>query len=500
MTAEARDRIAAWTSEALLAEVSPVSARNEAISVNGAAPSESNETSALPAVDHPEPLTASPSKLQQEEPPGRPSASPVEAWLERTDVSERVPEPAVRHSSPEPASNPVSRPRPFTGESSNGVTSRVHTGLLAASAQESSAYSAPVESPAAPAAPVPALASSSVAFSSASTETREQEIPPPPRSSFSRVDRGTAPVSPSFVRKSQTSAPAGRWWDALTQPDAELAGQPALTSQILKIGVGAAAGATLVLALVAAVPSLRTRVQTTPSTKSSQAPAAGAPEFTVEVADLNNRRWSLRSGGEGGSPFADALSRREGEPNSSLRNRDSKSVSRSNEISDRADSGTVAETRQRRTAKTRELALNRPLKTEPAGSQVQPIAPSIFDGITPPIGSSTNRFPLVDPNVPGPVAPQSESNARLQAAVLVQRVAPLYPDVAKQNRLEGDIRVSATIGKDGVPTNLNVISGNPILVPAALAAIRQWRYRPAALDGEPVETSTTVSVSFQLNR
>jgi TonB family protein len=214
---------------------------------------------------------------------------------------------------------------------------------------------------------------------------------------------------------------------------------------------------------------------------------------------LNNRRWSLRSGGEAGSPFADALSQREGEPNSSLRNRDSKSVSRSDEISDRADSGTVAETRQRRTAKAGELALNRPLKTEPASSQLQPIAPSIFDGITPPIGSSTDRFPLVGPNVPGPVAPQSESNARLQAAVLVQRVAPLYPEVAKQNRLEGDIRVSATIGKDGVPTNLNVVSGNPILVPAALAAIKQWRYRPATLDGEPVETSTTVNVSFQLN-
>jgi hypothetical protein len=181
LTAEARDRVAAWTSGALLAEVSPVSARNEAISVNGAAASESNETSALPAVGHPEPLTASSSKLKQEEPPDRPSASPVEAWLERTDVSERAPEPAVRHSSPEPASNPVSRPRPFAGESSNGVTSRVHTGLLAASAQESSAYSAPVELPAAPAAPIPALASSSVAFSSASAETREQEIPPPPR-------------------------------------------------------------------------------------------------------------------------------------------------------------------------------------------------------------------------------------------------------------------------------------------------------------------------------
>ncbi len=86
-------------------------------------------------------------------------------------------------------------------------------------------------------------------------------------------------------------------------------------SQALKIGIGAAAGAILVLAIVAGVPSLRTRVLATTNAKSTAAPLeAGMREFQVEVADVNNRRWILKGGGEAGSPFVDTSSRRNAQP------------------------------------------------------------------------------------------------------------------------------------------------------------------------------------------
>ena len=59
--------------------------------------------------------------------------------------------------------------------------------------------------------------------------------------------------------------------------------------------------------------------------------------------------------------------------------------------------------------------------------------------------------------------------------------------------------VRATIGKDGVPTNLKAVSGDPRLIQAALQAIRQWRYRAATLEGQPIETTTTVTIAFGLN-
>jgi protein TonB len=61
------------------------------------------------------------------------------------------------------------------------------------------------------------------------------------------------------------------------------------------------------------------------------------------------------------------------------------------------------------------------------------------------------------------------------------------------------VRFRATIGKDGVPTNLKALSGDARLIQAALQAIRQWRYRPATLEGQPIETTTTVSIAFGLN-
>jgi protein TonB len=76
----------------------------------------------------------------------------------------------------------------------------------------------------------------------------------------------------------------------------------------------------------------------------------------------------------------------------------------------------------------------------------------------------------------------------------------MYPPLARQTRISGTVRLHAIIGKNGAVQQLEVISGHPLLVQAALDAVRQWRYRPTLLNGEPVEVDTTIDVIFSLNQ
>lgn len=80
--------------------------------------------------------------------------------------------------------------------------------------------------------------------------------------------------------------------------------------------------------------------------------------------------------------------------------------------------------------------------------------------------------------------------------MLVHRVAPQYPAQAKEARLQGTVVLQAVIGKDGSVTSVHALRGNPVLTQAAIDAVKQWRYRPYALNGEPVEADTQISVTF----
>jgi protein TonB len=88
----------------------------------------------------------------------------------------------------------------------------------------------------------------------------------------------------------------------------------------------------------------------------------------------------------------------------------------------------------------------------------------------------------------------------VQEAKLVRKVVPRYPTLALQTRVEGTVLFRAVIGKDGTIQALQVVSGHPLLVQDAAAALRQWLYRPTLLNGEPVEVATTIEVRFTLNR
>jgi TonB family protein len=99
----------------------------------------------------------------------------------------------------------------------------------------------------------------------------------------------------------------------------------------------------------------------------------------------------------------------------------------------------------------------------------------------------------------GGTAPQRiKVGTRVQESKLVTRVNPVYPDLARQTQIEGVVRFTATIGRDGRVAHLQVNSGHPMLVPAALEAVRQWVYQPTLLNGEPVEVITEVDVNFTL--
>ena len=82
----------------------------------------------------------------------------------------------------------------------------------------------------------------------------------------------------------------------------------------------------------------------------------------------------------------------------------------------------------------------------------------------------------------------------------VHDVTPQYPQMAKIARVQGPVVLAAVIGKDGTIQNLRVVStASPLLNQAALDAVKQWKYRPYILNGEPVEVDTTITVNFTLS-
>jgi protein TonB len=86
----------------------------------------------------------------------------------------------------------------------------------------------------------------------------------------------------------------------------------------------------------------------------------------------------------------------------------------------------------------------------------------------------------------------------VQSGLLIRKVQPTYPPLARQARIQGTVVLQAQISKTGDIENLQLVSGHPMLAPAAIEAVKQWKYKPYLLNGEPVEVETTVQVNFSL--
>jgi protein TonB len=104
------------------------------------------------------------------------------------------------------------------------------------------------------------------------------------------------------------------------------------------------------------------------------------------------------------------------------------------------------------------------------------------------------------PPPPKPAQQRIRQGGSVQAALLVNKVQPVYPPLARQTRIAGTVRLHAIISKSGSVESLEVISGHPLLVRAAMDAVQQWKYKPTLLNGEPVEVDTTIDVIFSLNQ
>lgn len=87
----------------------------------------------------------------------------------------------------------------------------------------------------------------------------------------------------------------------------------------------------------------------------------------------------------------------------------------------------------------------------------------------------------------------------LQSAQLFYRVEPVYPPLARQLRREGRVELRAVIATDGTIQSLEVISGDPLLIRSARDAVRDWRYRPTILNGQPIEVETHITVIYTLS-
>jgi len=115
-------------------------------------------------------------------------------------------------------------------------------------------------------------------------------------------------------------------------------------------------------------------------------------------------------------------------------------------------------------------------------------------------GGATGAAPPPPPPPPPPVKPTGpiKVGGNVQEAMVIARPNPVYPPLARQARIQGNVVLHAIIDKDGKVSELQVISGHPLLVQSALEAVKNWRYRPTQLNGEAVEVDTTITVSFVL--
>ena len=120
-------------------------------------------------------------------------------------------------------------------------------------------------------------------------------------------------------------------------------------------------------------------------------------------------------------------------------------------------------------------------------------------GIRPAVNRAA--FPPAVPGVrdaTGNVPQRLRVGGNVQSANLINKVTPVYPPLAKQARIQGTVSFAVIIGKDGAIQDMTLISGHPLLVPAATDAVKQWVYKPTLLNGQPTEVETQIDVNFTL--
>lgn len=153
------------------------------------------------------------------------------------------------------------------------------------------------------------------------------------------------------------------------------------------------------------------------------------------------------------------------------------------------------------TAIPKKIAMIKEEDTPPPSSGVQGVVGGVAGGIPGGqiggvIGGIVNSTPVAVPKIATPKSVRVSQG--VAQGLLVRQVKPTYPPLARSARIQGQVVLAAVISKDGSIENLHVISGHPMLTQAAIDAVKQWKYKPYMLNGEPVEVETQVLVNFTL--
>ena len=151
---------------------------------------------------------------------------------------------------------------------------------------------------------------------------------------------------------------------------------------------------------------------------------------------------------------------------------------------------------------------SRPATRTPSSAANTNQPPDAFGGVDGPpatpcpgcidLGTNDGPRPPV-PNEPHREKPRMV-HTQISAAMLIHRVEPVYPVLARQTGRSGRVELRAVIATDGTIQSLQVVSGDPFFYQSAMDAVRQWRYRPTVLNGEPVEIDTFISVIYNIGR
>jgi len=135
-------------------------------------------------------------------------------------------------------------------------------------------------------------------------------------------------------------------------------------------------------------------------------------------------------------------------------------------------------------------------------AQAEESAPSLPSPLTVASADDSNLKGLISSassNLPKPSLATIKISQGVSQGLLIKRVQPVYPPAALKVHAEGAVQIEATINKEGTVINPKVLRGDAVLARAALDAVRQWRYKPYYLDGEPVEIQTQITVNFKAN-
>ncbi len=196
-------------------------------------------------------------------------------------------------------------------------------------------------------------------------------------------------------------------------------------------------------------------------------PSNIAKPWNIEIIDSANRRWSIPAK----SPVVHVSQDAEGSPAPNLGAGSSSALH-----SPQADAPSSA----------------------PPGQKKSPVLlsfPETSLGASDTVAISSQRSLNVPPDSSSGA---SQPGKNLQVGQLVNLVEPVYPPDAQKNHIEGTVKLHATIGTDGAIKDLHTLSGPPSLFPAALTAVREWRYHPTLLNGQPIETQEDISLVFRL--